>query len=314
MKLIFYYDIEGAGNPYFKYIYNTIFEQFKYKYPDYTVVHEQPDYEKLGNSFSSPGGKSNLQIINPLNNNIILMSFWDRGMDLLTEKGIGWEKYNLVQYIGGLGMRLNSQQIKEKYGVTHLPFQYPLGVPNSYEYVDEFYKPFNPDEKIKKAVFIGAIYGTRAEICYRMKNHPLIDIFDNTAGYIGREYFKKLSEYLISISFNGNGELCLRDFESMGLNIPVVRPGLLTELHNPLIPDYHYIKATEPCENAHFSHRNTNINDLSNQYINSIETSINDYDKLLKITNNAHEYFESYCKPDYIIDLFFKLLNIKLII
>lgn len=306
MNLTFFFDKEGAGNPYFKYIYSTIFDNFSIKFPGHNIKHLQPDsmYQ------SSPGGMSNFQIINDDNNKTILMSFWDRGMDAFSPN-IGWEKYKLVQYIGGLGMNINSKQIKESYGVDHYNFQYPLGVPNSYDYVNQVRSEYNPEQKKRKAIFIGAMYGTRIPLTDILSKHELFEIIDNSKGYFGLEYFKKINEYRVSLSFNGNGEFCLRDLESMGLGIPCLRSELKTEFYNPLIADYHYINGGRPCSNAWFTYSDSKIEDIAEEYINALENIIDNDQKLKTISSNSVQYFDSYSKPDYIIDLFFKLVKVN---
>lgn len=312
MNLKFYFDSNGANNPYFKEIYHGIFNKFKLEYPEYNIHHEQPDYEKIGISWGSPGGMSNFQIINENNNKTILVSFWDRGMELFLP-GIGWEKYKVVQYIGGLGMSKTSEEIKKDYNVEHSPYQYPLGVENSYDYADELRTEYNPEKKIRKAIFIGSVYGTRKELYSFLKNHPLIEIYSNEAGYHKKSYFNKLKDYRISLSFNGHGEFSLRDLESMALNIPVVRSKLLTQFYNKLIPDYHYISATEPCEEACYLYRNIKIKDLSDQIVHCIENSIDNFDKLKTIADNGYNYFNSYSRTNYMIDLFFKIVKLDLL-
>jgi len=311
MKLICYYDERAGWNPAFMYIYDSIFKTLKIKYPEYNIEHVHPSVDEKEHCLGCPGGGSHFQIINPENNKTIVMSFWDRGMDVFL-KHIGWGKYEIVQYIGGLGMRLNSIQIKEQYDIDHIPYQYPLGVPNAYNYIDECKKEYIPDQKIKKAIFIGAMHGIRKPLYDIMKNHPLVEIIDKSVNYYdGKEFFEKVSQYVLSLSFNGYGELCMRDLESMGLNIPVVRSELLTQFHNPLIPNVHYVRGSDPCSDACSTFLNINPHILAEQFINAIETSINDYDKLIYISNNGSEYFENYCKPDYLVNLFFELLDIN---
>jgi len=309
MDLIFYYDLNGAGNPYFRFIYNTIFERFKVKFPHINCIQEQPNYEVLGHCPSCPGGYSHFQIINPLNKKSILMSFWDRGMDLLN-KDLGWGEYDIVQYIGGLGMNITSKEIKEQYGINHTRFQYPLGVPNSYEYVRDNYIPYNPEEKIRKAVFIGAVYGIRAELEKYLKDHPLIDWYDQNAGYSRESYYDKIKEYRLAISLNGHGELCLRDLEAMGLGIPPVRTLTHTQFYNPIIPDYHYIASGPACDNACFTYHNIGVKELAEHYINAIENNIDNFDKLINISNRGREYFKMYVNPSYIVDLYFNLIKL----
>lgn len=305
MNLTFFFDKEGAGNQYFKYIYNTIFETFSNYFYGHNVKHLQPQ----GMYQSAPGGMSNFQIINDDNNKTILLSFWDRGMDPFMPN-IGWEKYKIVQYIGGLGMTLNSKEIKEKYNIDHSNFQYPLGVPNSYDYIDQIKSEYNPGDKKRKAIFIGAMYGTRIPLTKILSKHELFEILDNSKEYHGLEYFKKINEYRVSLSFNGNGEFCLRDLESMGLGIPCLRSELKTQFYHPLISDKHYIKGGRSCSQAWFTYSDSKIEDVAEEYIVALENIIDDFDRLKTISQNSYQYFNMYCKPDYIIDLFYKLVKI----
>lgn len=309
MNLTLLFDKDAAGNPYFYEIYHGIANRFKNEYSNHNVEIRYTNDKERG-CFSCPGGSSNFQIINPDNNKTILMSFWDRGMDPLCG-ALGWENYKIVQYIGGLGMYKTSEEIKKDHNIDHYPYQYPLGVRNSYQYIDELRAPYDPEKKVRKAVFIGAIYGTRNEFYPFFKNHPLIDIFTNADVYHGRDYFNKLKDYRMCLSMNGNGELALRDFESMGLNIPVVRSKMLTQFHNPWIPNHHYFASTEPCTEAFFVYRGVKIKDLAEQFISCIESNIDNFDKLKTIADNGYNYFNSYCRTNYIIDLFFKLVKVN---
>ena len=67
---------------------------------------------------------------------------------------------------------------------------------------------------------------------------------------MGRIIFKKMSEYKVAISFNGNGEFCLRDVEAMGLGMVTVRPLLKTKFHNSYLPGTHFIQCGPPSNMA----------------------------------------------------------------
>ena len=310
MNLIFYFDGNGGGNPYFKQIYTSIYDRFKILYPEHSSTHLQPDYEKLEYCPACPGNVSSLLIINQSNQKTILMSFMDRGMDIFTN-GLGWNKYKIEQFIGGLGINISPEIMFDRYGIKRIPYQYPLGVPNSYPDIEEVVFPYIPENKIKKAVFIGMLYGTREIICKKLKKHPLFEIFDSDQGYVKKEYYKKMSEYIMSLSFNGNGELCLRDFEIMGINVPLVRSELITQLYNPIFPGTHYLRGSDPCDSAWYVYLNKNINDIIDQFVSTVEANITEYEKLKNISENGNKYFNQYCYPEYIIDLFFKLIDIN---
>lgn len=307
------FDEDGANNPFFKKIFHGIFNSLKENFINFDFIHIQPDYFKNDISFASVGGRSNFQIINPQNNKTILMSFWDRGMEPLFVTDAGWEKYKIEQYIGGLGMYMDSEEILKKYNVEHTPFQYPLGTMNSDIYIEKYTKKYNAENKISKAVFIGMLYGARKTICDILKTHPLFDIYDNQQVYHGEEYFKKLSNYRIGISLNGNGEFCLRDLEIMGLNLPLLRSRLKTNFYNKLIPNYHYISISEPSISARDDFE-ISYKEIAENYIDYVEKNIDNYDFLKTISENGNAYFKDYANTDYMINLYLKLLKINKII
>jgi len=138
------YDINGAGNQFFKQIFSKIHEGLNKKYTEVEFKHVQPNQKET--CWSCPGGYANLQIINPKNNKTILLSFWDRGMDTFL-KCLGWEKYNLIDYYGGIGMFESSENIKEKYGVNHYPLQYPLGAKNSDIFIEKHRIKYNFEDR-----------------------------------------------------------------------------------------------------------------------------------------------------------------------
>jgi hypothetical protein len=100
----------------------------------------------------------------------------------------------------------------------------------------------------------------------------------------------------------------MRDFEAMGLQIPVVRSELVTQFYNRLIPDIHYIKATEPHDEA--IGLNSNHRLLTDQFVDTIEKSMENYELLQRISYRESEYFENYCGVDYMIKLYFTLIKL----
>lgn len=308
MEFTCFFDKDGSGNPYFRLIYQEILEKLNKKYPSYSFVHEQPNYE-TGRYFSSPGGGSNFQIINKKNNNTILLSFWDKGMDPL-KPGLGWEHYNIIQYVGGLSMKMNSEEIKKAYYINHIPFQYPLGTHNAYRYIDENLNDLEYDKKIKKAIFIGALYQDRKDITDIIKKHPYVEIISNDRGIVGEQYFKEISKYRMAISLNGNGEFCLRDLECLGLRMPTVRSELKTTFYNPIIADHHYLRASDACPEAWFTYSGISKKIIADQFIECIEKNIDDIEKLSYVSKNGREYFDNFCRPEYICDLFLKIADI----
>lgn len=311
MQYTVIFDEGGAGNQAFKKIYNNIFHRLITDFTEHQFNHFQPDYRilNLNHCGGCPQTYAMIQIKNNVTKKSTVVSFWDRSMDLFTN-GVGWEYENLTHVIGGLGMLYTSDEIKEKYGITHTKFQYPLSTLTGYDMIESLRRPNISENRIRKAIFIGNLYDNRGRLYNLMKDHPLIEMYGLYDGFQGLKYYDKIKDYRIGISFNGNGELSTRDLEYMGLNIPIVRLDMKTQFYNPLIPNHHYIKVYESCPNAQQGGYNEDI--LSEKFLESIEKYIDDYDYLQTIANNGLEYFE-YSKPDYIVNLFFKVFDISLL-
>jgi len=312
MNLKFYFDYEAASNPYFKQIYHGIFDRFKLEHQEHNISYEQPDYQKLGYGQGGPGGLSNFQIINEDNNKTIVVSFWDRGMDLLMPE-LGWNKYNFVQYIGGIGMSMTSEEIETKYAIKHSKFQFPLGNRNSLDNILKTRSQYNPSKKNRKAIFIGNPYRSREELIPILKKNSLFEFLDSSAGYFDNSYFEKINEYKIALSLNSMSEVGIRDVEILGLGIPMLRSELTTQFFNPLIPNHHYIKGSERCTQAHLFYPGIPMESIAAQFAESLEKVIDDDDYLINISNNARNYFDSYCQTNYIVDLFFKVADLDLL-
>lgn len=306
LELNILFDWEAAGNPFFFRIYHDIYNTLRFQ-KHLKVQHVQPDYSD-GVCMSCPGGKSNFQIINPKNNKTILMSFWDRGMDVFL-LGLGWEDYNIVQYIGGLGMRMSSEEIFHYHGIKHQPFQYPLGVKDADLMIDNSLK--KEFRRKPKAVFIGQRYGTREEMMDTFRKTDFIDVFEPVDGFVGQAYFDKLSEYSIVISLNGNGEFCMRDLEGFGLGIPVVRSELMTQFHNKLVPGVHYIKGSEPCADAWHTYPGLSIKEVTDSFISVIDSNLKDPIKLRGIGSMGQIYYRNFANPAYISNLFIDLIDLN---
>ena len=54
-------------------------------------------------------------------------------------------------------------------------------------------------------------------------------------------YFRESCQHRVILSLPGMADICNRDVECFGSGACILRPRLLNEFHNELIPDYHYI-------------------------------------------------------------------------
>jgi hypothetical protein len=310
MHLVFEYPFGGGGNQGFKYVYNRIANDMALRYPE--IITSKIDTLSLFNPCDHPGGRcgvSTMKITNKENNKTTILSFWDRTIEIFHAKGIGWEDFNIVHVIGGLGVPLTPEEIQIQHGIKFSPFLYPLEILSSYNYIQQFRKPYVLEEKIKKACFIGWLYDSRKQIADILNQHPLFDVIGTEAELRGESYYEKMSQYALTLSFNGNGEWCLRDVESMGLGIPTLRSEMKTQFYKGLTPGINYIKGTEPSINAFMTYPGVSFQETAAQFIAAAESVINNKELLTSISKNNIEYYDKYLLPDRIADEFFNVFD-----
>jgi hypothetical protein len=314
MHLVFEYPFGGGGNQGFKYVYNRIANDMALRYPE--IITSKIDTLSLFNPCDHPGGRcgvSTMKITNKENNKTTILSFWDRTIEIFHAKGIGWEDFNIVHVIGGLGVPLTPEEIQIQHGIKFSPFLYPLEILSSYNYIQQFRKPYVLEEKIKKACFIGWLYDSRKQIADILNQHPLFDVIGTEAELRGESYYEKMSQYALTLSFNGNGEWCLRDVEAMGLGIPLVRAELKTPFHKELVPGVNYIKGNEASINASLVFPGIPFEQSAANYIKAVEDTINNEELLTSISRNNIEYYQQYLLLDKIIESFFDIFDLELL-
>jgi hypothetical protein len=125
-------------------------------------------------------------------------------------------------------------------------------------------------------------------------------------------YLQEAFQFQLALSIGGGGgalcgDLCFRDIEMFGLGIPLMRPKLIVENSEPLIPDFHYVAV-----DAEFDpeYRYANPEELSKRIATRYREVIEDTEFLEFVKNNAKKWYEnniSYPKITYNI---IKLLNL----
>lgn len=99
---------------------------------------------------------------------------------------------------------------------------------------------------------------------------------------IGISYYLDLNKY--TTPFDHPGEFCYRDIEYMLLGIPFIRIEFKDTIHNPLLPNIHYISI--PREQAYVEYEKNKDLGVANLYINKYNEIHNDQLFLDYITNN----------------------------
>jgi hypothetical protein len=309
MDLLFEFSGPNQG---FNATYNQIYNEIDTKYSEI----KKSRFEHFGHC-AHPGGRcgvSNMAIINQDNSKTVILSFWDRGMDALhaNEWEIGWPgNLNVVHVIGGLG--INPAKITD--GMPKFtPFLYPLEFMSVYENVEKFRTPYVFEEKIPKACFIGSLYEHREMLAKYLRNRPdLFDMYTHADGFIKEDYFRKMNEYAITLSFNGNGELCMRDFESMGLGIPVVRSEVTTPLLAPLVAEVDYLRGSDPAMDAWFVYGYMKEEYIANQMIDRVEKALQEPEHLTAMSKRNVAYFDEYVYPHKIAQKFFEVFDLDIL-
>jgi hypothetical protein len=254
------------------------------------------------------GGISNLSIVNPENTKCSIMSFADFNEPII-QRGHDWEPFNVVQIYAGLrwgNSCLTKEEIQSTYGIEYIPFQYPIAYADFDAFLEQYRTEYDPTQKIRKAMFAGASYDNRKNILDCLSTHPLIDIHDSMDRH---QYYHLMKEYAVALSLNGNGEWCVRDFEAMGLGIPVLRSQAKTNFYNPITHDVHYIRGSDPSPEAWFIYSGYTPKQIADQFIDKLITVIHDDEYLKSISINGLMYYEMFGKNDKIVKLFLDTFN-----
>jgi len=122
------------------------------------------------------------------------------------------------------------------------------------------------------------------------------------------DYFDEIIKYKISISIDGRGEFCYRDIECFGVGIPILRFEYVSKMHDPLIPNYHYISIPRPDDMVSYSQ---GIEEHAKLIVKRYQEVLNDDEFLKFIAQNARSYYEKNCTMNQIIKNTYELLELN---
>lgn len=322
-KLIAVFQKTAPNNDYARSIVQLkIFNELQLNY-DITDVHPKdlniPEYKGSPGSIDSV---QNMTIVNTKNNKAIIFNIGPRLEPSFCPKH-GFDHLDIVQVIGGSSLsndfyKTTSEDIRTKIDTIRKPLTFPLDK-ISQEKIAYNYPIKREGKKIKKAIFIGnTLAGNlpgRNKLMTILNKHPYFEVIQSIreSGIPFKEYLDKMNEYKLSLSLNGFAEACYRDWESMAISLPIVRSEFYSEYYNQIIPDHHYISATQPPRNGMIEY-NTSIEDIAEQFITKVEDVIdNDY-YLNQIGINGRDYFEKNIMSDKIKENFFKQVELDLLL
>jgi len=247
-----------------------------------------------------------MMIENPDTKKYILISYWDKLVDIIYHHSVtGFDIENCVDIITSAGC-VNDITYFKPIDYNYTPFSYTCTVQDNEKIIDEIYK--NIENRVYPEIlsFRGFLYQFREYLSYDSRFN--INSTRNPNGFLSsEEYINDIGKYHINLSLNGAGEICNRDIEILGLGSALLRLKLSSKFHNELIPDYHYISVD------HDDIESTCLEDyykqLSDRIIQRFE-QIKDNKGLIQfIANNGRKWYEKNGTISSNVKLLNKLVN-----
>ena len=144
-------------------------------------------------------------------------------------------------------------------------------------------------------------YANRARILNALRPSGFLEHTTSKLEYV--QYLRECSQYKLALSLPGHGNLCNREIEAFGIGTAVLMPRHKHQLHDPLIPDYHYVSV--PVDTKH---------DSPLKVARAIEARyhqvIDQPDYLHRIARNAIAWYEQNVRYPAALDLTARLLGI----
>ncbi len=255
-------------------------------------------------------GTSTIVIKNPETAKFMIISFCDKAYYIckgglpelhpLYEKykySWGWDMDNCVKVFQPVGV----QKEDIHYSPAELTYKYSpcshiVYHQNSYNTIEQKWK----DKKsIPEKLFFRGQLNT-----YFRKYASEDPRFEMTEGRVSsKEFVEEMAKHSIVIDFNSVAEISCRTIEGMGLACAVIRPKLLIQYHNKLIPNFHY--AAVDCDDL------GDFKKLADAYIQKFEELKSNPDLVQFYSKNGREWYEQNCKLESYIKLFInELINL----
>ena len=139
-----------------------------------------------------------------------------------------------------------------------------------------------------------------------LSQRPALEFYDSELLYCPKDninpnnYFKEMINYQVALSMAGVGELCYRDIECMAVGVPLIRFEYQVEMHEKLIPNFHYISVPYPEDMPRHNDVATDrfaLEHHAKMIENRFREVIDDTGFLSYISKNAREYYERNLSP-----------------
>lgn len=124
-------------------------------------------------------------------------------------------------------------------------------------------------------------------------------------------YADELVNYKVALSLAGRGELCYRDIENMAMGVPMLRFEYLSEMYEPLKPNFHYISVERPDNLKSWLKLDREGEKEHADMLTKRFLEVKDDKEFLDyVSQNAKDYYDNYLSPIASVEHTIKLLNL----
>lgn len=117
------------------------------------------------------------------------------------------------------------------------------------------------------------------------------------------EYLEEMSAHRLALSLPGHGNLCHREIEAFAVGTPVLMPVLKNRLHDPLIPDHHYLAVDADLDRD-------GVDEVAKRLCRRYWEVIDDLPLLEQIRRQALDWYERNCRFPASLELTGRLLGL----
>jgi hypothetical protein len=246
-------EISYDGHPYFvTRLFRSLIEGLRTRYPAHTFdVQVDDTYESCG--YGGIHSCMHLSVWHPGTRKYILVSLFDNWRHHF-DRSLGWEPDRMVQFFygGGFDFAEYFQFRQLRHSNPNLVF--PEDISSVYRELS--YVPFCdgldadmedlylwPKRPPSKMLFRGWLWEPRKLMVGDLQRDDIVIIDTNAGGErLGVvDYLTEMTEYAAVLSLPGGAPLCNRDIEAFAVGVPVIRPYMISNHSDPLLPGVHYI-------------------------------------------------------------------------
>lgn len=323
-------DIEAFGYKY----YVTNFFQKLYKnlinhYPqDSFEIQNDESYEI--NGYGSIYSCMNFSIINPENENYILLSFFDNWKYHFMQH-IGWKPIKMKKffYAGGFdyldyfsyktaGSDNSDLAFPQDIKSVYSPLFYSPYYDCCYDQIESLYQSRQTQKLISKLFFRGYMWDFRQDMTSDLSSRDdsilIIDKNQNEQNIDYSKYLSEMADYSVCLSLPGGTEICNRDIECFGIGVPVIRPFLQVHYADPLISNYHYINCYHSCDYSDSGYpKYVSMKDFQENLLYTWNKIKNNTEYLNFVSDNARNWFVEHCSADSNVEYVLNNLNLEIL-